>query len=161
MLGKSLLDFVPLRVVRWIVRRVGEIRGGGVAVVRLRFVREGGPVASDLDIFPADAVEERKRCEGAEHAEEVKNEFPVSPWDACPDGVWRNCGEDGGTHVCRHSNRLALAPNLARLQNRLHVSTFASNAHPLPPGLGIQSSTSGRMYSREFGRITPSVLSAR
>lgn len=50
-LGKSCFDFVPFRVVRWIFRRTGEVR-------KWRLLHEGGPVASGMNIVPAEAGEE-------------------------------------------------------------------------------------------------------
>ena len=104
MLGKSPLDFVPSRVIRWIVGRSGEIHDRGVDM-KWRILCEWGPVANYLNIVPVDTIEEGKSCENAEYAEEVKSEFPVSPWDEdCPDSAWGSCGQDGGTHASRHSN---------------------------------------------------------
>ena len=56
-LGKSLLDFMPFCIIRWIVRRVGE-------VLRLRSLGKGGPVA-DV-VVPVKAGEEGSSCEDAE-----------------------------------------------------------------------------------------------
>ena len=67
MLGKGLLEFVPLRVVRWIVRRTGEVHWAHIV--------------SGLSVVPTDIIEERKSCKNAECEDEVENELPVSHWD--------------------------------------------------------------------------------
>ena len=95
---------MPFRVIRWIVRRTCEVRCRGVDVV-WRSLFERGPVANGLNVVPAEIIEERKSCENTEYAEEVKSRFPVSPWDEdCPDSVWGNRGQDGGTHANRHAS---------------------------------------------------------
>ena len=84
MLGKGFLEFMPFCIIRRIVRKAGEARSGGVGW----FLCEWGPVASGLNIVPAETIEVRKSGENTEYAEEVKKKFPVSPWDEdCPDGV--------------------------------------------------------------------------
>lgn len=100
-LGKSLLDFMPFRVFRWVVRRVGKAHGRGAGVMRLRSLREGGP--GQPEVIHPDVVEERESCEDAEQANEVKGELPVSPWDNQLDSIWGDRGQDGRTHATCHS----------------------------------------------------------
>ena len=121
---------MPFRVIRWIVRRTGEVHGRGVFVV-WRSLCEWGPVANGLNIVPAGTIEERKSCENTEYAEEVESEFPVSPWDEdCPDSVWGNSGEDGGAHAWQSS--LESASVRAQWLNLTTAYTFkSSHSHPI------------------------------
>ena len=106
MLGESLLDFVPFRVVWWIIRKIGEAPGRGFAVL-WRTWCERGPVACRLDIIPGDAREERDSYEGSEYAEEIDGGLQVSPWNYCLNGVRRSRWQDGRSHgVVMAPNRL-------------------------------------------------------
>lgn len=78
---------MPFRVIWGIVRET--CADGSVVVMRLR---GGGPMGSSLHVVPADTIEEGYGCEHAGYADEVENEFPISPWDNRRDSVRRNCG---------------------------------------------------------------------
>ena len=149
-LGKCFLKLMPSRVVRWVVRRAGEVRDGSVAVV-LRSLCEGRPAAGGSNVVPANAVEKRKGCEDAEYAKEVKSGFPVSPWDNCLDSVWGNRGQDGGTHACRHSNRLALASvALTRFNPPFFLNYFLLEARHGPSDFQLHGRWSQERSSREI-----------
>ena len=133
MLGKSLLELVPFRVIRWIVRRACEVRCRGVDVVWWSMF-ERGPVANGLNVVPAEIIEEQKSCENTEYAEEVKSGFPVSPWEEdCPDNFWGNSGQDGRTHANRHASIPAQRQWLSRLKPQLLQipPSLSSNSPPL------------------------------
>lgn len=78
-LGESLFEFVPFRIIWRVVGRTVEAHARNF-VMEWR-LREREPAARCLNVVPADTMEKRKSCEDDEYTGEVKNKFPISPWD--------------------------------------------------------------------------------
>ena len=85
-LRESLFELMPFHIIWRVVWRTLEARAGKVVIEWRLCERE--PAARRPNTVPAYTRELRESCEDDEYTDEVKNEFPVSPWDQDrPDGV--------------------------------------------------------------------------